>query len=53
MLLGMLTSAPRRAAIFGGLPLPSRLEIEARVRKCAALFLRRCQAGKRNSRLLK
>jgi AefR-like transcriptional repressor, C-terminal domain len=43
MLLGMLTSAPRRAAIFGGLPLPSRSTIEARVRTCAALFLRGCQ----------
>ena len=43
MLLGMLTSAPRRAAMFGGLPLPSRAEIEARVRRCAALFLRGCQ----------
>jgi AcrR family transcriptional regulator len=53
MLLGMLASAPRRAAMFGGLPLPSRLEIEARVRRCAALFLRGCQVGKRNSRLLK
>ena len=42
MLLGMLTSAPRRAAMFGGLPLPSRVEIEARVRRCAALFLRGC-----------
>ena len=53
MLLGMLTSAPRRAAMFGGLPLPSRLEIEARVRRCVALFLRGCQVGKSNSRLLK
>jgi AcrR family transcriptional regulator len=35
MLLGMLASAPRRAAMFGGLPLPSRLEIEARVRRCS------------------
>jgi len=35
MLLGMLTSAPRRAAMFGGLPLPSRLEMEARVRRCS------------------
>jgi AcrR family transcriptional regulator len=43
MLLGMVTSAPRRAAIFGGLPLPSRSQIEARVRTCAALFLRGCQ----------
>jgi AcrR family transcriptional regulator len=43
MLLGMVTSAPRRAAMFGGLPLPSRPQIEARVRTCAALFLRGCQ----------
>jgi AcrR family transcriptional regulator len=43
MLLGMVASAPRRAALFGGLPLPSRLRIEARVRTCAALFLRGCQ----------
>jgi AcrR family transcriptional regulator len=42
MLLGMLTSAPRRAAMFGGVPLPSRPQIEARVRTCAALFLRGC-----------
>ena len=40
MLLGMLTSAPRRAAMFGGEPLPTRSQIEARVRTCAALFLR-------------
>ena len=44
MLLGMVASAPRRAALFGGLPLPSRSQIEARVRTCAALFLRGCQA---------
>jgi AcrR family transcriptional regulator len=43
MLLGMVASAPRRAALFGGLPLPSRSQIEARVRRCAALFLRGCQ----------
>jgi AcrR family transcriptional regulator len=43
MLLGLVTSAPRRAAIFGGVPLPSRSQIEARVRTCAALFLRGCQ----------
>jgi AcrR family transcriptional regulator len=43
MLLGMLTSAPRRATMFGGLPLPSHSEIEARVRRCAALFLRGCR----------
>jgi AefR-like transcriptional repressor, C-terminal domain len=43
MLLGMVASAPRRAAIYGGQPLPSRSQIEARVRTCAALFLRGCQ----------
>lgn len=43
MLLGMVASAPRRAAIFGNLPLPTRSQIEARVRTCAALFLRGCQ----------
>jgi AcrR family transcriptional regulator len=43
MLLGMVASGPRRAALFGGVPLPSRPQIEARVRRCAALFLRGCQ----------
>jgi AcrR family transcriptional regulator len=43
MLLGMVASAPRRAAMFGGVALPSRPQIEARVRRCAALFLRGCQ----------
>jgi hypothetical protein len=43
MLLGMVLSAPQRAAIFGGRPLPSRSQIEARARTCAALFLRGCQ----------
>ena len=43
MLLGMVSSAPRRAALFGGVPLPSRPQIEARVRNCVALFLRGCQ----------
>jgi hypothetical protein len=43
MLLGMVTSAPRRAALFGGVPLPSRSQIEARAHACATLFLRGCQ----------
>jgi AcrR family transcriptional regulator len=43
MLLGMVASAPRRAAIFGGVPLPSRSQIKVRARACAALFLRGCQ----------
>lgn len=43
MLLGMVASAPRRAVIFGGQPLPSRAQIAARARTCARLFLRGCQ----------
>jgi hypothetical protein len=43
ILIGMVASAPQRAAIFGGLPAPSSDEIEARVRRCATLFLRGCQ----------
>ena len=39
MLLGMVADAPRRATMFGGLPLPSRPQIEARVRKCVGIFL--------------
>ena len=46
MLLGMVAAAPRRAAIFGGQPLPSRSQIEARARTCAALFLRGCQINR-------
>jgi AcrR family transcriptional regulator len=42
MLIGMLSSAPQRAALYGGVPMPSRPEIEARVRNCAKLFLRGC-----------
>jgi AcrR family transcriptional regulator len=44
ILLGMVALAPQRAAVFGGLPLPSRRQIETRVRRCVALFLRGCQA---------
>jgi AcrR family transcriptional regulator len=43
MLIGMATSAPQRAAIFGGEPLPQRSQIEARLRRCAKLFLRGCR----------
>ena len=46
MLLGMVASAPRRAAVFGGIALPSRQQIEQRVRTCAALFLRGSLATK-------
>jgi AcrR family transcriptional regulator len=44
MLIGMVASAPQRAAIFGGVPLPSRPQIERRVRFCTALFLKGCSA---------
>jgi AcrR family transcriptional regulator len=43
MLIGMLSSAPQRAALYGGIPMPSREEIEARVHTCVKLFLRGCQ----------
>jgi AcrR family transcriptional regulator len=45
MLLGMVADAPRRATMFGGLPLPSRPQIEARVRKCVGVFLRGYRAA--------
>jgi hypothetical protein len=41
----MVASAPQRAAIYGGIALPSRKEIERRVRSCASLFLDGCRAG--------
>jgi AcrR family transcriptional regulator len=48
MLLGMVTSAPRRAALFGRVPLPPRAQVEARVRTCAALFLRGCELKRKS-----
>jgi len=45
MLLGMMISAPQRAALYGNVPLPSRQQIEARARRCAAIFLRGCEVG--------
>jgi AcrR family transcriptional regulator len=50
MLLGMVASAPRRAALFGGVALPPRSQIEARARTCAALFLRGCQVRRISKR---
>lgn len=47
MLIGMVASAPQRAAIYSGIALPSRKEIERRVRICAALFLDGCRATSR------
>src|SRR5436190_6547891 len=49
MLIGMVASAPQRAAIYGGVKLPSRTQISARVKRCVALFLRGCE-GKGNVR---
>ncbi len=43
MLIGMVASAPQRAAIYGGVPLPSRCQIERRVKTCVSLFLRGCR----------
>ena len=43
-LLGMAVFAPQRAAVFGGLPLPSKRQIEQRVRRCVVLFLGGCRA---------
>jgi AcrR family transcriptional regulator len=43
MLIGMLSSAPQRAAIFGGAPMPTRPQIEKRVRTCVKLFLGGCR----------
>jgi AcrR family transcriptional regulator len=45
MLIGMVASAPQRATIYGGLPLPSRAEIERRAATCARLFLHGCKVG--------
>jgi AcrR family transcriptional regulator len=39
MLIGMVASAPQRTVIYGGMPLPSRKDIERRVRTCVAIFL--------------
>jgi AcrR family transcriptional regulator len=44
ILIGMVASAPQRAAIYGGVPLPSGLQIERRVKSCTALFLKGCGA---------
>jgi AcrR family transcriptional regulator len=39
MLLGMLVFQPQRDVMYGHRPAPSRAEIEARAKACAALFL--------------
>ncbi len=45
MLIGMVASSPQRATVYGGVPLPSRAEIERRVATCAALFLNGCRTN--------
>jgi len=45
ILIGMVASAPQRAAVYGGVPLPSRSQIEQRVKLCASLFLKGCLAA--------
>jgi AcrR family transcriptional regulator len=47
ILIGMVAFAPQRATIYGGVPLPSRAQIKARVRKCITLFLRGCKGQAR------
>ena len=42
MLLGMFMFQPQRDVMFGRRPVPSRSELEARARTCAALFLSGC-----------
>jgi AcrR family transcriptional regulator len=44
ILIGMVVLAPQRAAIFGGVKLPSRAQTSARVARCVTLFLRGCEA---------
>lgn len=46
ILIGMAIAEPQRAAIFGGVPLPKRSQIEARIRRCVAIFLDGCRAKK-------
>jgi AcrR family transcriptional regulator len=43
MMIGMMVSAPQRAAIYASLTLPSREEIERRAQACADLFLNGCR----------
>lgn len=43
MMIGMMVSAPQRAAIYAQLTLPSRKEIARRARICAAILLDGCR----------
>lgn len=49
MLLGMLAFEPQRAVMFGHQAVPTREELEARARACAALFLQGCAVTGRHS----
>jgi AcrR family transcriptional regulator len=49
MLLGMLAFEPQRAVMFGHRAVPTREELEARARACAALFLQGCAVTGRHS----
>lgn len=45
VLIGMVVSAPQRANLYAGMPLPSRRQIERRVQYCVTLFLNGCRAN--------
>lgn len=44
-LIGMIVSAPQRATLYAGLPLPSRSQIDRRVRTCVTWFLNGCRVA--------
>jgi len=48
-LIGMVASSPQRAAIYGGVALPTRAQLKARVRRCVKLFLHGCEPNKQGS----
>ncbi len=50
ILIGMAIAEPQRAAIFGNVPLPSRAQLEKRIRRCVALFLDGCRTEKKAKR---
>lgn len=44
-LIGMVVSAPLRAALYAGLPPPSRPQLDQRIQTCVTWFLHGCQAN--------
>jgi AcrR family transcriptional regulator len=42
--IGMVVSAPLRAALYAGLPPPSRPQVDRRIQTCVTWFLHGCQA---------